>query len=59
MIQPIYSGGDVALDGAHQILATCLGEEALVTNLRNGQLVARIDGVGFVTACSGRSLIIR
>lgn len=44
-IQPIYTGGDVALDKDGQLLATCLGEEALLTDLVSGELLARIDGV--------------
>lgn len=44
-IQPIYTGGDVALDREGRILATCLGEEALLTDLGTGELLARIEGV--------------
>lgn len=49
VIQPIYTGGDVALDQTGHILATCLGEEALITELSTGDLLARIEGVGFTT----------
>ena len=45
VIQPIYTGGDVELSNDGQILATCLGEDALLTNLNNGQTLARIEGV--------------
>ena len=45
VIQPIYTGGDVDLSNDGQILATCLGEDALLTNLDSGQNVARIEGV--------------
>ena len=45
IIQPIYTGGDVLLDREGRVLATCLGEEALLTNLRTGELLARIEGV--------------
>lgn len=44
-IQPIYTGGDVALDREGRILATCLGEEALLTDLGTGELLVRIEGV--------------
>ena len=44
-IQPIYTGGNVSLDREGLILATCLGEEALLTDLATGQLLARIEGV--------------
>jgi len=45
IIQPIYTGGDVALDRDGRVLATCLGEEAVITNLSTGELLARIEGV--------------
>ena len=45
VIQPIYTGGDIALDKEGRILATCLGEEALLTDLTTGSLLARINGV--------------
>ena len=45
IIQPIYTGGDVRLDRQGRILATCLGEEALLTDLGTGELLARIEGV--------------
>lgn len=45
IIQPIYTGGDVALDRHARVLATCLGDEALLTDLRNGAPLARIEGV--------------
>ncbi|KAL8808342.1 MAG: hypothetical protein Q9182_000162 [Xanthomendoza sp. 2 TL-2023] len=48
VIQPIYTGGDVALDGEGQILATCLGEEAVLTDLKTGRILARLEGDGEV-----------
>ena len=45
-IQPIYTGGDVAIDNTGRILASCLGEEVVITNLDVGESLARIDGVG-------------
>ena len=45
VIQPIYTGGDVALDASGRILATCLGEEAILTDLNNGETLSRIEGV--------------
>ena len=44
-IQPIFTGGDVALDLRGRVLATCLGEDALLTDLATGEVLARIDGV--------------
>lgn len=45
IIQPIYTGGDIALDEEGRILATCLGEEVALTALETGELLARIEGV--------------
>ena len=45
-IQPIYTGGSVALDNSGRILATCLGEDALITDLNTGKELARIEGDG-------------
>ncbi|RDL41432.1 WD40 repeat-like protein [Venustampulla echinocandica] len=45
-IQPIYTGGSVALDHSGRILATTLGEDALLTDLNTGRQLARIDGDG-------------
>ena len=45
VIQPIYTGGDVALDADGRVLATCLGEEAVLTDLSSGESLARIEGV--------------
>ena len=47
VIQPTYTGGDVSIDSQGQTLATCLGEDAVLTNVRNGTLLARIDGVSY------------
>ena len=56
IIQPIYTGGDAVLDKEGRILATCLGEEALLTDLNTGELLARIEGVGGIWRvwCQGR-----
>ncbi|CAG8975515.1 hypothetical protein HYALB_00012292 [Hymenoscyphus albidus] len=47
-IQPIYTGGSVALDHSGRILATTLGEDALLTDLNTGRQLARIEGDGEV-----------
>jgi len=44
-IQPIYTGGGVALDQNGRILATTLGEDALLTDLNTGRQLAKIEGV--------------
>lgn len=45
IIQPIYTGGNVALNRQGRILATCLGEETLITDLDTAKLLVRIEGV--------------
>ena len=63
VIQPIYTGGDVSVDSKGQILATCLGEDAILTNVQNGTLLARIDGVSCKTVdqwiMNGTNLVCR
>jgi U3 small nucleolar RNA-associated protein 13 len=44
-IQPIYTGGSVALDHSGRIRATTIGEDALLTDLDTGKQLAKIDGV--------------
>lgn len=46
VIQPVYTGGAVALDKTGSFLATTLDEEALLTDLNTGKLLARVEGVG-------------
>ncbi|KAF2649482.1 WD40 repeat-like protein [Lophiostoma macrostomum CBS 122681] len=45
-IQPIYAGGSAALSADGRILAACLGEDALLTDLTTGATLARIEGDG-------------
>jgi U3 small nucleolar RNA-associated protein 13 len=44
-LQPIYTGGSVALDHSGRILATTLGEDALLTDMNTGKQLAKIEGV--------------
>jgi hypothetical protein len=44
-LQPIYSGGSIALSEDGRILAACLGEDALITDVTNGKELGRIEGV--------------
>ncbi|KAI9681647.1 MAG: U3 small nucleolar RNA-associated protein 13 [Trizodia sp. TS-e1964] len=44
IIQPIYTGGSVALDEG--LIVTCVGEDALITDLATGEQLARIEGDG-------------
>jgi U3 small nucleolar RNA-associated protein 13 len=45
-IEPIYTGGDVSLDGSGRLLATCVEEDVLVVDVGTGGPVARIEGDG-------------
>ncbi|KAF4550270.1 Utp13 specific WD40 associated domain-containing protein [Elsinoe fawcettii] len=48
VISPIYTGGSVALSQDGRVLATCLGEEVLLSDLNTGEQLARIEGDGDV-----------
>ena len=45
IIQPIYTGGSVALSQDGRIFASCLGEDVLLSDLTTGERLARIEGV--------------
>ncbi|KAF2749898.1 putative small nucleolar ribonucleoprotein complex subunit [Sporormia fimetaria CBS 119925] len=45
-IQPIYTGGGVSLSANGRILAACVGEDVLLTDLTTGRELARIEGDG-------------
>ena len=51
-IQPIYTGGSVALEQSGRILATTLGEDVLLTDLNSGRQLAKIEGVCCFPSCS-------
>ncbi|KAK3378425.1 WD40-repeat-containing domain protein [Podospora didyma] len=46
VIQPIYTGGSVALDNGARILASTLDEAAVITNIATGKQLVEIDGDG-------------
>lgn len=46
-IRPIYTGGGISLDSHGSILATALGEDALLTDLDTGRQLANIEGVRY------------
>ncbi|KAM0435324.1 hypothetical protein ACHAPT_003418 [Fusarium lateritium] len=63
VIRPIFTGGSVALDNGARILATVLGEDAILTDPTNGKHLAQIDGDGELISTltltpSGSHLII-
>lgn len=45
VIQPVYTGGSVALSKDGGMLASCVGEDALLSDLATGEHLARIAGV--------------
>lgn len=45
VIQPIYTGGSVAISQNGRTLASCLGEDVQLTDLSNGSPLGRIEGV--------------
>lgn len=46
VIQPIFSGGSVSLDNGARVLASTLGEDAVLTDLATGKQLACIEGDG-------------
>ncbi|SPQ21823.1 3f4284b2-204d-4317-929e-52585b2b2074 [Thermothielavioides terrestris] len=46
VIQPIFTGGSVALENGARILASTLGEAAVLTELNTGRRLAEIEGDG-------------
>lgn len=48
VIQPIFTRGNVALDQGGRILASCLDEDVVLSDLRTGEELARIEGVSFL-----------
>ena len=48
VIQPIYTGGRVSLSRDGRLLASCVGDEVLFTDLNTGTHLARIEGVSSV-----------
>jgi len=45
-LQPIYSGGSLALSEDGRLLAASLGEDVLLTDLSTGKELGRIEGDG-------------
>ena len=47
VVQPIFTRGNVCLSQDGRILASCLDEDVVLTDLRTGGELARIEGVSF------------
>lgn len=55
VIEPIYTGGAVALTQDGQVLVSSLGEDVQLTDLETGERLARIEGVGgHMLSCATR-----
>lgn len=54
VIRPIFTGGSVSIDNDAQILATTIGEEAILTNPTNGRHLGQIEGVRGSIARNGK-----
>lgn len=46
-IRPVYTGGSTALDASGRLLATCVGEEALIVDLETGDQLVSLEGVSW------------
>ncbi|KAI5291393.1 U3 small nucleolar RNA-associated protein 13 [Ascosphaera aggregata] len=45
-IRPIYTGGGLSLDASGRVLAACVDEDVVLTNLDTGDLLATVEGDG-------------
>jgi len=46
VIRPIYTGGAVAFESGARILATTLGEDAVLTDIKTGKHLTKVEGDG-------------
>lgn len=58
-LRPIYTGGSTALDASGRLLATCIGEDALVVDLETGDQLASLEGVCSSNPPASRKLLTR
>ncbi|KAI1475371.1 U3 small nucleolar RNA-associated protein [Daldinia eschscholtzii] len=63
VIRPIFTGGAVALENGARILATTLGEDAILTDIKTGKHITTVEGDGELISTltltpSGSHLII-
>ncbi|KAI5865454.1 U3 small nucleolar RNA-associated protein [Durotheca rogersii] len=63
VIRPIFTGGAVALENGARVLATTLGEDAILTDLKTGKHITTVEGDGELISTltltpSGSHLII-
>ncbi|GAW16992.1 hypothetical protein ANO14919_064410 [Xylariales sp. No.14919] len=63
VIRPVFTGGAIAIENDARILATTLGEDAILTDIKTGKHLAKIEGDGELISTltltpSGSHLII-
>ncbi|KAK5627179.1 hypothetical protein RRF57_002894 [Xylaria bambusicola] len=60
-IRPIFTGGTAAIENNARILATTLGEDAILTDIKTGKHLAKIEGVSSPDSniCAAQVLKIR
>ncbi|KAI1126063.1 WD40-repeat-containing domain protein, partial [Nemania abortiva] len=63
VIRPIFTGGAVSIENDARILATTLGEDAILTDIKTGKHLAKVEGDGELISTltltpSGSHLII-
>lgn len=46
VISPIYTGGAISFESGARILATTLGEDAVLTDLKSGKHLTKVEGDG-------------
>ncbi|KAI1827913.1 WD40-repeat-containing domain protein [Xylaria intraflava] len=63
VIRPIFTGGAVSIENGARVLATTLGEDAILTDIKTGKHLAKVEGDGELISTltltpSGSHLII-
>ncbi|KAI5921358.1 WD40-repeat-containing domain protein [Camillea tinctor] len=46
VIRPVFTGGAIAIEDGARILATTLGEDAILTDLKTGKHITKVEGDG-------------
>lgn len=52
VVEPIHTGGTVAISQDGAVLATCLGEDAVLTDMTSGRRLAKVEGVSVFPLCA-------
>ncbi|KAI0471949.1 WD40-repeat-containing domain protein [Xylariaceae sp. FL0804] len=46
VIRPIFTGGAIAIENGARVLATTMGEDAILTDLKTGKHIVKVEGDG-------------